>query len=185
MVKAHRKAWIQTQIKTLLLKQNGATSAQIPPNRHCCFVSVLRYALGLFCPIRIKPDDPNHTSINGIKVIYNDLLRLLCSSKRENRKPIQEMLDQVGWLSINQMSCEIRLIEVWKSLNLKNYCLKELFERINSSQTTRSENQIRLKANFKTRLKETSFHYPSVQVWNSAPPLVKKSPIIISSKKSH
>ena len=42
------------------------------------FVSILRYALGLFCPIRIKPDDPNHTSINGIKVIYNDLLRLLC-----------------------------------------------------------------------------------------------------------
>ena len=74
------------------------------------FVSILRYALGLFCPIKIKPNDPNHTSINGIEVIYNDLLRLLCSSKRDERKPRKEMLDQVGWLSINQMSCEIRLI---------------------------------------------------------------------------
>ena len=139
------------------------------------FVSILRYALGLFCPIRIKPNDPNHTSINGIEVIYNDLLRLLCSSKRKNRKPRQEMLDQVGWLSINQMSCEIRLVEVWKSLNLENYCLKELFEKITSSQTTRSENKIRLKANFKTRLRESSFHYPSVQVWNSAPSSVTKA----------
>ena len=110
--------------------------------------------------------------INGIKVIYNDLLRLLCSSKRENRKPIQEMLDQVGWLSINQMSCEIKLIEVWKSLNLENYCLKELFEKISSNKGTRSETKIRLKSNFKTRLRESSFHYPSVQVWNTAPPSV-------------
>ena len=129
----------------------------------------------MFCPIRIKPNDPNHTSINGIEVIYNDLLRLLCSSKRGNRKPRQELLAQVGWLSINQMSCEIRLIEVWKSLNLDNYCLKEMFEKINSSQTTRLVNKIRLKANFKTRLRESSFHYPSVQVWNSAPLSVTKA----------
>ena len=139
------------------------------------FVSILRYALGLFCPIRLKQDDPNPTSINGIKVIYNDLLRLLCSSKRDNRKPRKEMLDQVGWLSINQMSCEIRLIEVWKSLHLENYCLKELFEKVTSNQRTRSENKIRLKANFKTRLRESSFHYPSVQVWNSAPLSVTKA----------
>ena len=100
--------------------------------------SILRYALGLFCPIRIKPNDPTNSSINEIKVIYNDLLRLLCNSRRDNRKPTKEMLDQVGWLSLNQMSCEIRLIEVWKSLNIDNYCLKELFVKVGSNKTTRN-----------------------------------------------
>ena len=139
------------------------------------FCSILRYALGLFCPIRIKPNDPKNSSTAGIQVIYNDLLRLLCNSKRANRKPITEMLDQVGWLSINQMSCEIRLIEVWKSLNVESYCLSGLFEKVSSKHKTRSEENIRLKAGFKSRLRESSFHYPSVQVWNSAPTSVTKA----------
>ena len=131
------------------------------------FVSILRYALGLFW--RITPNDPNPASLRGIRVIYNDLLRLLCNSRRENRKPTKEMLDHVGWLSLNQMSCEIRLIEVWKSLNIDNYCLKELFVKIRPNKSTRSQNKIRLKAGFSSRLRESSFQYPSVQVWNAAP----------------
>ena len=133
------------------------------------FGSILRYALGLFCPIRIKSNDPNPASLRGIKVIYNDLLRLLCNSRRENRKPTKEMLDHVGWLSLNQMSCEIRLIEVWKSLNIDNYCLSELFEKVKSNRATRTQNKIRLKTGFSSRLRESSFQYPSVQVWNAAP----------------
>ena len=55
---------------------------------------------------------------------------------------------------------------------MQKYCLKELFEKISSNKGTRSETKIRLKSNFKTRFRESSFHYPSVQVWNSAPPSV-------------
>ena len=84
-------------------------------------------------------------------------------------KPIEEMLQETGWLSINQLSCEIRLIEVWKSLNFENYCLKDVFEKVHSVQQTRNSNKIRLKSGFKTRLRENSFQYPSVLVWNSAP----------------
>ena len=65
------------------------------------FGSILRYALGLFCPIRIKESDPQNSSINSIRVTYNDVMRLLCNSRRENRKPVKEMLDQLGWLSLD------------------------------------------------------------------------------------
>ena len=119
----------------------------------------------MYCPIRIKETDPTHSSINAIRVTYNDVLRLLCKSRRDERKPIKEMLDKLGWLSLNQMSCEVRLIEVWKSLNVENYCLKDIFEKIQS----RNENRIKLKSGFKSRLRENSFHYPSVQIWNAAP----------------
>ena len=33
----------------------------------------------------------------------------------------------------------------------------------------RTSNQIRLKSTFKTKIRETSFQYPSVQLWNDAP----------------
>ena len=83
---------------------------------------------------------------------------------------IKSMLDKIGWLSINQLASEVRLIEVWKSLNQENYSLKSLFEKVNNNQpNTRASIKIRLKSGFKSRLRENSFHYPSVKLWNSAP----------------
>ena len=39
------------------------------------------------------------------------------------------MLEKLGWLSINQLCCEVRLIEVWKALNQENHCLINMFEK--------------------------------------------------------
>ena len=80
------------------------------------------------------------------------------------------MLDKLGWLSLNQLACEIRLTETWKALHLENYCLRDIFERIETSGiNTRSSSKIRLKSAFKSRLRESSFQYPSVQLWNNCP----------------
>ena len=80
------------------------------------------------------------------------------------------MLQKVGWMSINQLACEVRLVETWKALNNENYCLRDIFERIeNGPHNTRSSNKIKLKSYFKTRIRESSFQLPSVQLWNAAP----------------
>ena len=133
------------------------------------FNSAIRYGLGIFCPIRRFENDPIPTCINGIRVLFNDLLRLLCNSKRSQHESTKSMLDKVGWLSINQLACEIRLIETWKAVYLEDYCLNEVFERVDSRISPRTQNQIRLKSKFKTKIRETSFQFPSVQLWNSAP----------------
>ena len=141
------------------------------------FLSHIRYALGLYCPIRLKNSDPEPTSIKGIKVIYHDVLRLLCSSKREDKMSVENMLNKVGWLSINQLASEVRLIEVWKSLNQENYCLQGLFEKVESNRhNTRASLKIRLKCGLKSRLRDNSFHFPSVKLWNSAPLDVTNAP---------
>ena len=68
------------------------------------------------------------------------------------------------------MSCETRLIEVWKSLNQENHCLRNLFEKAaTDTGITRSAGLNKLKAPFKSKLRENSFVYPSIQIWNSAP----------------
>ena len=139
------------------------------------FNSILRYALGIFCPIRTKEEDPHPTSIHGIKVQFNDVLRLLCQTNRQQHTSIQTMLEKVGWLSINQLACEVRLVETWKAINGKDYCLKDIFERTDSKEGLRSANNVRLKTNFRSRLRETSFHFPSVELWNAAPPEVTEA----------
>ena len=135
------------------------------------FCSILRYELAIFCPIRLHTNDPNPTSIEGIKVRYHDLLRFLCNTRRSKHTSIESMLEKLGWLSINQLSCEIRLIEVWKALNQENNCLSHFFEKATTNQgITRSAGLNKLKPYFKSKIREHSFAYPSIQVWNSAPP---------------
>ena len=141
------------------------------------FNTSIGYALGIFCPIRTSTEDPHPSGIHGIKVLFNDVLRLLCNTRRKQHTTIKTMLEKVGWLSINQLACEVRLIETWKALNSKeDYCLKNIFERTEQGKEgLRSSNKIRLKTNFRSKLRDNSFHYPSVELWNAAPPEVTEA----------
>ena len=74
------------------------------------------------------------------------------------------------FIPVNQLACQTRLVETWKALHLENYCLNDVFERVeNGTIRTRSSNKIKLKSHFKTRIREASFQLPSVHLWNSAP----------------
>ena len=97
------------------------------------------------------------------------MLRLLCSKKLSDHESVDSMLKKLDWLSINQLACEQRLIQVWKSLNYEDYCLHDMFEATENQRNTRSTGTNKLKISFKTKLRESSFHYPSVLLWNSAP----------------
>ena len=94
------------------------------------------------------------------------------------------MLQKVGWMSINQLACEVRLVETWKALNNENYCLRDIFEKIeNGPHNTRSSNKIKLKSYFKTRIRESSFQLPSVQLWNAAPVEVRSLKPVLSLRQ--
>ena len=114
------------------------------------FCSVLRCELAIFCPIRIKENDPKPTCIDGVKVLYHDFMRLLCNSKRKDHTSIESMIEKLDWLSLNQLACEIRLIEVWKALNRDDHCLNKLFEKAATNEgITRSAGTNKLKNHFK------------------------------------
>ena len=52
-----------------------------------------------------------------------------------------------------------------------NLCLSTVFEKSESNNgITRSAGLNKLKTVFKSKIRENSFTYPSVQLWNSAPP---------------
>ena len=95
---------------------------------------------------------------------------------------VKSMLDRLGWLSINQLAAEIRLIEVWKGLNLNNG-LSDLFEKVEGSTRAASENRIQV-GGLNSKLKDNSFHYPSVKLWNMAPVAVVMSKTEGSARKA-
>ena len=51
--------------------------------------------------------------------IYSRLLRTLNGTKISDKISVQSMLNTFNLLSVNQLAAEIKLIETWKSVNVK------------------------------------------------------------------
>ena len=144
-------------------------------------MSKIRYGLSVYWPIRFKIDDPHPSAVSGIKVVFNRVLRILCGVVLEDRISVEKMLIKLGWLSINQLAAEVRLIEVWKALNLNN-SLTEMFEKVKGS--TRAASQNRIKVGTNSKIRESSFLRPSVKLWNMAPLSVVEAPNEANARKA-
>ena len=117
--------------------------------------------------------------------IHFHCMCMLCGVKRLDCISVKTMLDRLGWLSINQLAAEVRLIEVWKSINNSEYSLSHIFSRFESSTlTTRAQQSQRLKNCLKSSYRENSFQYPSVLLWNLAPNSVTKAVSEKSARKA-
>ena len=92
------------------------------------FMSILRYGLPAYCPVRLREDEPKHSSIEKIRVVLNDCLRLLRNKKRRDHARIDDMLKELDWLSINQICAETRLVEAWKTVHDENYCMADILK---------------------------------------------------------
>ena len=90
----------------------------------------------------------------------------------------------MGWLSVNQLAAETRLIEAWKSVHIEDYCMKEVLK-------------LRPKGNYRTRINHvdfldsgvediygsTGFVQTTAKLWNVSPLSVKEAPTISLAKK--
>ena len=144
-------------------------------------MSKIRYGLSVYWPIRYKNDDPHPSAVQGIKVVFHRVLRILCGTVQKDRISVEKMLAKLGWLSINQIAAEARLTEVWKALNLNN-SLTGMFERVQG--TTRAANQNRIKLGLNSKIRESSFLYPSAKLWNMAPRSVVEATNETSAKRA-
>ena len=148
-------------------------------------MSLVRYGLPLYCPIRMDQEAPNHTSIHNIQVVFNDCLRLLTNNKREDHAKIDDMLNQLGWLSINQLSAETRLIEAWKIAHNQDYCLNDTVKKKKKNvYPTRSNNQVLFDTGNECSKSKNSFAGPTAKIWNKAPSEVKTASNLSQAKNA-
>ena len=140
-------------------------------------MSILRYGLPLYCPLRFKEDDPRPSSIEKIKVVFNDCLRLLTNRKRQDHGKIKDMLNELDWLSINQLCAETRLVEAWKTVHFDNYCMKDTVKIKEKSKyiSTRSDDQTLLETGQNDKFTNGSFVHLTAKAWNCAPKSVKEA----------
>ena len=133
-------------------------------------MSHVRYGISLYCPIEISLDDPHSVSIEKLRVVFNDCLRLLTRNSRKNHVSINKMLEDLGWLSLNQIASENRLVEAWKTAMCEDYCLNDtLKKRSESSYSTRANNQDFFERGVDDLQGSVGFVNSTARIWNQAP----------------
>ena len=95
------------------------------------------------------------------------------------------MLKTLGWLSLNQLNAETRLIEAWKITHDENYCLNDIIKQKEKNvYSTRSNNQTFLNPGEECKKSKHSFAGPTAKIWNKAPSHVKSAPDLSQARKA-
>ena len=147
-------------------------------------MSHVRYGISLYCPIEIDAEDPHSLCIEKLRVVFNDCLRLLTRNSRKDHVSINQMLDDLGWLSLNQIASENRLIEAWKTANFEDYSLKDtLKKRFKGSYSTRSRNQDFFERGVSDLQGSVGFVNSTARIWNQAPEEIRCAKTLSEARK--
>ena len=71
--------------------------------------------------MRTTESDPKPACMKALQVTQNRLLRALNNSRIKDRVNTSTMLKKFDLLSVNQLTAQIKLLEVWKATHVKDY----------------------------------------------------------------
>ena len=74
----------------------------------------------LYGQVRLKEEDTQNQDIIAIQRIQNKLLRVINGVKLADKVSTINLLSNLGMLSINQVHAQMKMMEIWKALNVEN-----------------------------------------------------------------
>ena len=148
------------------------------------FTSKIRYGPQLYGKVHLEAGDPKCEGFKSIQIAQNNMLRLLNRSKISDHVSIESTLKKFNVLSVNQLNAQIKLLEIWKSINIADYPLKV------TQQSTEREG-ISTRADIRNKpveigrkdLTRKTCISDAVRVWNKAPIKVTTSLTVFKTKK--
>ena len=120
-----------------------------------------------------------------LQCAQNRLLRLLEGCRIKDRISTESLLKKYKLPSVNQVACEVKLMEVWKSINVEDYPTQlETGPRSENPRTLRTSSLRQFDTSCKTKTGENSFHVSAAKLWNSAPANIKSAKSPFAAKKA-
>ena len=114
------------------------------------------------------------------------MLRAINGTKISDKVSIKSMLDKFKLLSVNQLAAQIKLKEVWKSLNSENYPIRlDTYNEAlaNGPHSLRHQENRIFKDNCRLQKSKMSFNLDAARLWNAAPQSIKNSRTSYEAKK--
>ena len=177
----NQRLFVIRRIKRQITKEKIMTMV------HSLWVSKLRYGLQLCTRVQILHDDKKSTAMKALQQTQNRMLRAINNSKIADRVSVTSMLTKFNLLSVNQLAAQIKLTEVWKSVNIKDYAIS--LDPYNKAQNP-SKMELRPKP---TRIfddtarlanSKYSFNVDSARLWNLAPTAITQAQTLSLAKRA-
>ena len=148
------------------------------------YMSKIRYGLQLMGKVRMSKEDLLNEDLDAIQLSQNKLVRLLNGKSLIDMVSTEVLLKNIGMSSVNQMHCQIKLLEIWKAMNVKDYPIKiTSTSSCSDSATTRSGGNVRLVENGKSNLCSKTFINDAIKIWNRAPKELEECSTILPPKR--
>lgn len=147
--------------------------------------SKLRYGLQLCAKTRLSSEESQNCRMKELQCAENRLLRLLEGCRIKDRKSTCSLLLKHNLPSVNQLACEVKLLEAWKSLNIPRYPVSiNAVTKPDPERVLRHSGVKTLEENCRTKIGANSFHFSTAKLWNHASPMVKAAKSISCAKKA-
>ena len=147
------------------------------------YVSKLRYGLQLYGKVRLSDKEPSESLLDSLQVTLNKFARFIHGSTLMDRINTKTIYEETQLFSVNQIMAQIKLIEVWKSINITDYPIqwKSRAELI-KKEGLKSSNKPDLVIKGRTVIQDSTFINDTARVWNTAPQDLKNCKSLYSVK---
>ena len=148
------------------------------------YTSKIRYGVQLYGKVRFNDSDPTDSLLDNVQITQNKFARFLHGSTLMDRINTNTIFKETNLLSVNQINAQIKLLEVWKSLNIKSYPIqwKNRKDEI-KREGLKTSNKPQLVTNGKTLIQSQTFINDGANVWNKAPIVIKECKSLYAVKK--
>ena len=128
-------------------------------------------------------EDPRSEDFKTIQIAQNDMMRFITGCKTKDKVSTKSLLEKCGFLSINQLNAQVKLMEIWKAKNVDNYLLKiKQQESTSETVTTRAAARGRPCEIGRSKQTQNSCISDAIRIWNIAPDIVKNCKSLYSAK---
>jgi hypothetical protein len=128
---------------------------------------------------RMNGDDPLKKMMANIQIKQNNVMRVLAGKRKIDRVPISQLLEQARMTSVNRMTVETILMEMWRLLNGD---MADEITTVRSRSTV--ETRSRTEGKLDVERPASNFRHFGAKLWNSAPEEVRNAKTKLSAKRA-
>ena len=125
--------------------------------------------------VRLNESDPINKDMECIQKVQNKLPRLLTNTRLLDMVSTATLLNQTNMMSVNQINVQIKIQEIWKSLNVPDYPIQIARQTVSVDEpSTRASHDGSLIEKGYSCLSQKTCLNDAIRLWNKLPESVTK-----------
>ena len=132
-----------------------------------------------------KHDEIQGSNMKATQTAQNKMIRMVDNVSLKDHIRSANLLNKYGFLSVNQLAAQIKLVESWKAVNLKEYPIQldnNQLQRNTNGRAVRESTVKLWKDDTKSATAKESFLRGAAKLWNNAPLSVKNAKSLYLAK---